>query len=353
MSGLTIYDSLKTCGFGDKRGNLINWKRHLGDVGIEIETETKVNYQPQQLTFWNWIEDHSLRDVGKEYILKAPVKRGEELQIALEEWDSKIAKHHPLIPNSYSTSVHIHLNFLNNTWKELVNFIVTYISVENILQRYAGPGRLSNLFALPICDAEGELQIILEMIKIIASQQHKKLSFLNEDNCKYSALNLCNLVKLGTMEIRSMRGLTDIKDIKDWVEILLSIKDFACKPEMTPAKIVELVDQRGAEIVYPIFGDKVDLIAKIPDKHKLIQKNLWYAAEIANKSKYDQENWGFPKPKKVMKEKLKEQLAAYSRDIYKCEYEALLPHQRIVIEEMLVRDLQLDARQVVFAQEDN
>lgn len=341
MTNQTIYDSLKNAGYENA------FKRHTGDVGIEIETESKNVYQTPQLKFWNAIQDGSLRDFGIEYLLKGPVGRGRELQEALKEWDDKVNNKFKLIPDSNTTSVHVHLNFLNNSWIELANFWCTYFLVENLLQKIAGPDRLSNLFAMPLCDAEGELDGLLTLVRHIGILQHRKLS-LSPENYKYAALNLCNLTKLGTMEVRSLEGTTDIKRIETWVNILLSIKDFSCQKDLIPTMIVDMADKQGGEIIYPIFGQYVDQFNNVKNQNDLIQKNLYFVAKIASASKFNDSSWGFPKPKKIYKEKFTDLLNKLSIDTFSEPFDKLVPHHRIVIEEMLTRQMNVSVKDVTF-----
>jgi len=348
----TIYESLREAGY-------TKLTRHTGDIGMEIETESKKAYEVPDLKYWSFHADGSLRNNGIEYIHKAPVTRGRQLKETLQEWDENINKKVKLDPNSYSTSVHVHINFLNNTWLQLANFITTYYSVENFLIRLSGPDRVSNLFCLPICDCEGELPAITSLISNIGMLQHRKLD-MSPEHFKYSAMNICNLTKLGTMESRSLRGTLDITEQENWVETLLRIKDFAMTLGLTPPAIVEMADKQGLRFLDTVFGDKAKQFESLKnvkgqiltkeDREKLFHKNLYYAAKIAGSSKFNNDQWGFPKPKKIYKQKFMEQLNKLSMQEFNANFEALQPHMRLVIEEMLTRSLNVDVRNVVFAE---
>jgi hypothetical protein len=342
----TIYDSLYSAGF--------QLKRHTGDIGLELETETIKPYEPPAQKFWSNLRDNSLRDFGVEYILKAPTARGMETRLALEEWDSKVRRQYPLKSDSYSTSVHVHLNFLNNTWRQMINFLVTYYLLENLLIRFSGPDRRSNLFCLPICDAEGELEAIFSLVRILGTYQYRKIAF-NPELYKYSAMNICNISKLGTLESRSMRGVTDIKIISQWIDMLLAIKDFSELQGMNPLRILEVYEKEGpVRFAEGILGTaNIKTIDSIIDKNKenisqLVEQNLWYAAKIATSAKFDDENWGFPKPKKIYREKYNSRLEQYSNDLFKKPYSALEYGMRIVVEESVLRELGSNRDNVIF-----
>jgi len=330
--------------------NGYSFTKHKGDVGIEVETECKTPYKIPKLSLWSSHQDGSLRDFGIEYVSKGPFGRGQQLDDGLGELDEKVIKQFELIPDSNTTSVHNHINFLNNTWTDMWKYFVTYFFVENILVRVAGPQRRSNLFCLPMCDAEGELQTITDTVRKIGNIQGSKLA-LSEDNNKYSALNPCPILKFGTLEIRTLRGTTDVKLIKDWTLALLALKDYACNPRRTPTSIVNDFDKMGPEILYEMFGDSFKLIKDVPDHSGLMEKNLHYVAKIATASRFN-ENWGFPKPKKLFKEKLIPELDRIAQELYKNSYKSLPYVERIVVDERLAREFKLEPRQVIFAEGD-
>lgn len=316
-----IYDSLTSVGW--------RYTKHTGEVGIEIETESKSRYDAPDMKFWESKPDGSLRDFGIEYI-SVPISRGVELRAALNEFKSK-TQNIKFIQNSISTSVHVHINFLNDKWITLANFMTLYYLVEPLLIRYSGPDRVSNLFCLPIRDAEAQIENATGFVASIGSRRYKSLS-LAAENVKYSALNLGCFSKLGTMEVRTFRGVTDIDVIEKWVNILMSIKDFAATEGLTPVKILEMFRDVQGEIIYPIFGEHVNEL-NYPDKVKEITKNLWYARKIATASTKFDSTWGFPKPKKVVKEFYRDQLNKISNVKYKMDYNELDYIYQLVVDE--------------------
>ena len=114
--------------------------RHDGEIGLEIETESKESYLLPDMFYWRSDKDGSLRDFGVEYILKVPISRV-QMDEALDEWAQKVQRKFALIPNSNSTSVHCHINILNNSWLDVWKFIVTYSLVENLLMNVSVPER--------------------------------------------------------------------------------------------------------------------------------------------------------------------------------------------------------------------
>lgn len=254
------------------------YKKFDGEIGLEIETETRNPYKPPEFTFWRVHGDGSLRDFGQEYVLAQPLKYGKELQAGLNEWADKTAKI-PFNKDSISTSVHVHLNMLNETWQTLGNFLTQYTLFENLLIRYSGPDRLSNLFALPICDAEDTYKNMMTLFRSVEQKNYRGVMF-PEGTVKYAACNLGALGMYGSVEFRSFRGSTDIEQIGKWIDILYSMLDFARDKKLDPKKILGLYKDQKEELLRTVFKD-LSKELDYKDKLQLMDRNLWYAQNIA------------------------------------------------------------------------
>lgn len=275
------------------------FKNYTGEIGLEIETETKsANSYPDGiltqhertghwvvpgLKYWDTHPDGSLRDFGLEFVLKQPVLFDKELPAALDEFRDKLGKV-KFIKDSITTSVHVHLNMLNESFRTFGNFLTLYTLFENLLIRYSGPDRLSNLFCLPICDAEETYNNIVSMMRNVEKKNYKGL-FFTEGSVKYAALNLGAFSQYGSLEIRSFRGETDTKAINDWVTILYSILRYA-RQDIDPKNIMLSWKDRQTKLLDDVFRDYRKEIAH-KDELKLIDQNVWYAASIA----YSVKNW--------------------------------------------------------------
>lgn len=293
-----------------------NYHNFKGEIGLEIETETLQEYKVPQFSFWDVHNDGSLRNVGREYVLRQPLEITKEFPEAMVEFASK-TKDIKFIPDSITTSVHVHLNMLNETFVTLGNFLTLYTLVENLLVRYSGEDRKSNLFCLPICDAEEIYNNIMSMMRGIGGKKYAAMQFAPE-NTKYGALNLAALVQYGSLEIRSFRGTTDIGVIKKWVDILYSILKYARQDKLVPPQIIMAYKEKGPELLTDVFGEFREEIRQ-KEEDKLIEKNFWYAASIA----YSIRNWDkledIPKPKKAKPKDLE----AISQSMYQTTFEAL------------------------------
>lgn len=253
-----------------------NFKRLDGEFGIEIETETLTPYDSPDFYFWGIHGDASLRNFGREYVLKQPVLF-KDVKAALEEFNEKTKKL-KFIKDSFSTSVHVHINMLNEEILTLCNFMTIYTLFENLLIRYSGPNRLSNLFCLPIIDAE---EINHQCISIVqnASVRNFKSMCLSENSVKYAALNLSALGTYGSLEVRSFRGETEVDKIYLWVSILNKILE-AARKKMTPKEFMDMYRKEGLKTKDIIFGDLSKEIEH-PEEVELIESNEYFAGRLA------------------------------------------------------------------------
>ena len=317
-----IFDIMKS--YGAYKGD-----RKTGTYGIEIETETSGAYDYPAMKFWSCTRDGSLRDFGVEYVMKGPVQY-EDLDSVLNEFAAQ-SKKFKFKKDSVSTSVHVHTNMLNETFLTLSNFLTIYSLCENLLIKYSGPDRLSNLFCMPMRDAEGVIQYIEAMLQAVNRGMYHKLG-MSPDQVKYGAINCAPLTKWGSVELRSFRGETDIVAIKKWVSIIEKMRKFASNPELTPVIILDMYRKKRGDIIKDIFGELAkDLDCK--EREGLITKNLWFAAKIATVSK-DWKTFGVIKPKPVFKAQLMPTLDKLMQDRYGKNYEEASFAEQVIINEV-------------------
>lgn len=266
---MTLYDDLS---------KVKNIKRYTGEFGVEIETEGLHAYNVPALAFWTAHKDDSLRGPAPyEYVLKMPLNFDKEIPEALEEFKNKTSDI-KFDQKSFTTSVHVHVNMLNEKYRTMGNFLTTYAIVENILKMYAGPTRESNLFCLPLCDAEENLNNILYILKQLRARKIQNVE-LDMGMAKYAALNLCSLTKFGSLEVRLLRGVTDISIIHDWIGMLHSILQFS-RQDIDPKQLLKLWREKGTDLLTDVFGPYRKKL-RFDNEDELISNNFWYAANIA------------------------------------------------------------------------
>jgi hypothetical protein len=186
-----------------------------GEVGIEIEVEGKnlpgVSHEPPPSP-WLYKPDHSLRgEENGEYVLKKAITFKEVPQTLSKLWDAfETAK--TKFDDSNRTSVHIHLNCQRWHINRLAAFSALHFILEDVLTEWCGAHRVGNLFCLRARDAGA---IITYLKNFIEADGNIPLP----DGLHYAGFNVQALQKFGSVEVRTLRGVSDPNVIQDWVAI--------------------------------------------------------------------------------------------------------------------------------------
>lgn len=197
-------------------GALFDRTRTTGDVGIEIECEGNKFKQKMLPVEWKYERDGSLRGRSSaEYILKEPVKFDEVPRVVKELYGC-MDKFGTVLDDSHRTSVHVHLNAQKFHLNRVCSFVALYYAVEEILTEWCGDRRVGNLFCLRAKDAPAAITrlksfFVSDGTSTIPSGLH------------YAGLNVHALSKFGSIEIRSLRGVTDPDTVLRWISILENI----------------------------------------------------------------------------------------------------------------------------------
>lgn len=262
-----------------------------GDIGLEIEVEGK--RLPQVKSFWRMEHDGSLRgEENMEYVLQKPLTL-DKVKEALSVLDKAYVDNKTVVDDTVRAGVHVHINCQSLTLTELINFIVLYVTMENVLVHFCGDTREGNLFCLRCSDAEFLPARIIEAI------QFKKLKAnFHDDNIRYSSMNLKALGDYGSLEFRAMRGTRDLDLIYEWAETLYNIRECA-KGFNNPVQIIQNFSADGpALFLQKVLGDNYALITK-GLKQKDIQTMMYDGMRIAQDIAYAIQDWeGWDKAKK-------------------------------------------------------
>ena len=194
---------------------------HKGEVGIEIEVEGRG--LPRAIpSYWEFHEEPSLRGEHAEYVLARPVRRSSvgSLLVYLQK---KLKEASAVIHDSQRTSVHVHINVQGLYIRQVYNLLVLYTILEDIFAEYAGEDRIGNLFCLRAKDAE------FWITKLRKDAKDDTYNFTDQTHLRYTAVNVCALPKFNSLEFRSLRGTIDPTMIKNWVFLLLALKDASLK----------------------------------------------------------------------------------------------------------------------------
>lgn len=227
-----------------------------GDIGIEIEMEgNNLPHDPEfsNNRIWEHVVDHSLRgnDNG-EYVLRKPIKF-DNVDKALENLWKVFAFTGATFDESNRTSVHVHLNCQEFYLNRFASFCALYICFEEVLTEWCGEYRVGNLFCLRSKDAPG---IITKIKSFIKSNGESKIG----EHLHYAGFNIHALTKFGSIEVRTMRGVSDPLVIRDWVRILRTIYDKSADfPD--PRGICDAFSFNGPlDFFYSIMGDQANTL---------------------------------------------------------------------------------------------
>jgi hypothetical protein len=113
----------------------------------------------------------------------------------------------------------------------LCAFMALYFSVEEVLTAWCGDHRVGNLFCLRAKDAPA---IITELKKFFTNYGRSKFS----NGMHYAGLNAGSLHTFGSIEIRTLQGSTNPREIVEWVSILQRIYELSGEYS-DPRKVVE------------------------------------------------------------------------------------------------------------------
>lgn len=222
-------------------------------VGIEIECQTGRSPLNQEAlyTFWNNVPEGSIR--GYELVLGNP-SSGVGTINALNVLESSMPSDRFSDAFAETTSTHVHINCLDMTIPQMLNFIILSIMFEKVLYNYVEPHRNKNHFCLPITDAKDVLKRINTFItsyraRPSAARGHMERLF-SQSSCKYAGINLSSLVRYGTLEFRMHHGTCDFDAIVRWLNILLSIREYAVGEGREPTNILETKKEVGISTIF-------------------------------------------------------------------------------------------------------
>lgn len=235
-------------------GAVLGRKTTLGDLGVEIEVEGR--YLPKNevnLDPWGYHHDGSLRGADNaEYVLLKPIAF-DALPAALSTLWSHFATYKSTFDDSNRTSVHVHLNCQNFHFNRLTSFMALWFCMEEVLTEWCGEHRVGNLFCLRAKDAPAMISMIRRFI-----QTDGKSSF--PESVHYAGLNTHALQKFGSIEVRTLRGVSQPQVILDWVAILRRLYELSAQfPD--PRAICDTFSAEGpASFFEAVLGDQAQTV---------------------------------------------------------------------------------------------
>lgn len=193
-------------------------------IGIEIEVE-KAGVVREDLKYWNIITDGSLRDSGREFVLRKPVALKDRL-LPILEYNRVTAGRDNQWVHNYRTSVHVHINVAPLTLEEFNRLIKLYMLVEGTMYRAGGVWRRDSPYCIPANDSPRMFNMLCNAITDVDSYIKACKTFRNP-SFKYCGLGLFRLGDLCTVEFRMHEGTNDTERLEALVDMCADLYDLA------------------------------------------------------------------------------------------------------------------------------
>lgn len=238
---------------------LINSQTYLG---VEVELEgIHVTGVSEVCPLLESTTDYSLRgDDAGEILFAFPLK-GNDVDIALRGIESFVMREkvRPIISSRTSTHVHVDMRDADNEFMR--NFIAVYLSVERVLFQHCGKEREDNIFCVPMYKSNTIVRDLSTALSTTDEDSFKDaLSRFGEDT-RYAALNIHSLWMHGTLEFRHLKGTYEYAKLIEWVNIILSIKQYALAVPLAALQAPKQVDSAECEAyLVDVFGKYADVL---------------------------------------------------------------------------------------------
>lgn len=249
--------------------------------GVEVELEGRriISNREAIIKYWCLHQDGSLRITKEnaqacEYVFRRPLNM-EATQLALKILFDYLREGGVEVFESYRTSIHVHVNFLNDSFRTIVNFLTLAIIFDELFVSQNGDTRIGNNFCLRSKDAEGQITNLISSIV-----KHGSI-FNLELNNRYSSINMSSLLKFGTVEFRSLECTTDYARVIHWIKTLQTLKDSAKQYE-NPREIISKFSRRGPlGFMISNLGDQAEKYIRVSDAHRMLHNGMRLAQDFA------------------------------------------------------------------------
>lgn len=210
--------------------------------GIEVELEGRNLLKASQeiLNFWGQHNDGSLRKLvpgaeAIEYISRTPynIKQTEK---SIQLLFNYLNQPGVTVFDSYRTSIHVHVNYAQETFRTVYCALVLSIILDELLVSQNGEHRIGNNFCLRMRDAMGQV------VGIINSIENGHGFFGVTQHERYSSINFAALMKFGSIEYRSLECTTHEGRLMHWIGTCQAIKVRA-REFKNPTEIIEQFSQ--------------------------------------------------------------------------------------------------------------
>lgn len=210
-----------------------NFVLPLCNIGVEIELERFIFNSRPYLSLIEIINDHSLRNSGRELVFKRPL-RGVNLESGIEELSGILDSTN--YDKSWRCSTHIHLDVRDMTVDEYKNLVFVSSIVEPTLFKME-PTRVDNPYCIPY-DKLTNSNTVASVFNSLFDNRFRDLEYFP----KYSSINLGATYKYGSIEYRTFEAIDDMTKLIKYINMIMLAKKIAINHiEITP------------ELVYGIY----------------------------------------------------------------------------------------------------
>lgn len=227
-------------------------------AGVELEIESIANFgNHSSYSTWQITEDGSLRNGGKELI--SPPLELEKLVEDFKNIHKNLVFFNKKDAFSERTSIHVHVNMLDNSLEEAKSLLLWYSLFEPCFFAMVESKRRNNIHCVGLDQTN------------MSEHYNRSLPFIVGKWHKYAAFNMKPLQTIGTIEFRHMEGHNDPARFAQW---LLTLKNLWSIAQMMPMQESVLTKQ-GIEHAFDlIFKDAPNIKALKPSLSDLIANNV-------------------------------------------------------------------------------
>lgn len=227
-------------------------------VGIEIETESTSRSLGDGLESWQVVSEGSVD--GYELVLKEPMC-GDKLYLALHELLGLSRSLDPVRTFTERTSNHIHIDVSDMTYVQFINFLTLSVMFEQVLYKYVAPHRSNNHFCWSFLDCQSLVDRVKQVNNTARNGSPRDVMnafehHFSAGSTKYSGINLSSVSRYGSLEFRMHEGTMDVNAIIRWINILLTMKEYAMDAGRTPENILVTKQEVGIDSIFTaVLGD--------------------------------------------------------------------------------------------------
>lgn len=235
-------------------------------IGLEIELEgtsavERDRHDSNGNPFWARHQDDSLRG-GTEYVLAQPMM-GEQLSEAISYFFGNFKK---LGKSSARASTHVHINMLqeSDTVEVLQNMTAIYYALEDSIYTNIDESRKWAVYAAPL-SARFPREVSVLFTENFTADQWLASMEMNADNggrqARYFGYNMKAMSRYGSIEFRHFPAVTNEKQLRDWVFLVMELKAAALELDlMGIAAVNHFVTKESFDILLtlmPTWGKRL------------------------------------------------------------------------------------------------